>query len=171
MSPADPSCRGPRPSRNGRDGAPGRRHALVLVLALAAAACARQEEPRPSPIVQVALTVRPAEGGSAFVTYDSTGGVHGGHMPAEANPVLHEDDGSIPRDSARAIFTAAMALGDSLLYAPTPPGAGGPGTALLQITFYTGRQTNLSWPVGGEHPDPRVRALVAHLMANRIGGW
>ncbi len=136
------------------------------VLLVLAAACARPPAPPPG-LTRIELYVQmPAQQWSAFSTFRPDGWVEGGHISAG---FVHLDSTRIAGDSVRAIWEAALPV------ALEPPDTAGPtasGSAtILTLVRTDSVQVRVWWPDSSRHPDPRVRALADHLLANRAGRW
>ncbi len=138
----------------------------ALFLGVVSAACGRTPEPPPG-VSRIELQVQtPPQHWSAFSTFRPDGWVEGGHVSAG---FVHLDSTRIPGDSVRLLFEAALPLA---LHPPDSAGPGPSGSATIVTLFRTDSvSVTYWWPDGAQHPDERVRALVAHLHANRTGGW
>jgi hypothetical protein len=122
-------------------------------------------------ITSIQVQVVPPGGGQAFAEFFPDGKVRGGHLSGDSPPRVYQDEQRRGPATVRAIWTAARALGDTLLAAHVLPDSTFAGSVMLQVVFDRGPQMNLAWPFRSEHPDPRVRVLMALLMEHRTGGW
>jgi len=139
---------------------------------LAALLCIASCSPAPRPTVtRVELRLVPASG-RAWVSFDSRGVARGGHLSGGASPTVHIDTATISADSTRAMFAAVEAIGDPL-FARRGPAADSarPGTATLVISFSDSTQSQFVWTAASQPDDERVRVVLDHVVANRIGGW
>ncbi len=147
-----------------------RRAGPPALLMVAMAACSPGRPAAPPAITQVALRLLPGAG-RAWVTFDSNGVAKGGHFSGDTPPTVHIDSATIPADSARAIFAAARAIGDSLLARRGPMvDSSRSGTATLAITFSDSTQAQFVWTAESQ-PPAVVQATLEHVLANRVGGW
>lgn len=147
---------------------PRRLTRLALVLG-ACTACTRAVPARV--ITSIGITVVPAGGGRAHAEFFPDGLVRGGHLSGDPVPFVHQDEDHLDSATVAAVWTAARALGDTLLGADVPPDSTLHGYVMLEVAFDSGPPMRLTWASGAEHADARVRALVALLMDNRTGGW
>ena len=144
---------------------------LALMALLGVAACSSRPPAPPPPITRVELRLMPGTG-RAWVSFDSSGAARGGSVSGESPPRMHVDTDTIPADSVRALFGAARALGDTLLARRGPPAdSARTGTATLVVGFSDGTQAQFVWMAASQPIDPRVQAVLQHVVANRIGGW
>jgi hypothetical protein len=146
---------------------------LASGLLCAAASCGKPGPRAPSARTITSLTIIavPPGGGQANSTFLPDGTVRGGHLSGDAPPMVYQDEKHLDSATARAIWSAARALGDTLLALNVMPDSTYPGYVLLQVAFDAGPQAQIAWPFRGEHPDARVRALAALLMEHHTGGW
>jgi len=146
---------------------------LALACAVANVACgqSRPRAPAARAITSIEIIVVPPGGGQAQATFLPDGLVRGGHLSGDSPPMVYQDEKRLLSTTVRAIWTAARALGDTLLAVNVTPDSTYHGYVLLQITFDRDPMVSLLWPFRGEHADARVRALAALLMEHRTGGW
>jgi hypothetical protein len=145
--------------------------AVCSILAVAGAACSSPGRLTAQAITSIGLIVVPADAGSAQVYFAPDGAVRGGHRSGDSVPFVHQAEGRVNRATVGALWRAAHALGDSLLTRQDSVPTGGRGYNRLEIER-TGREPALIvWPVGTEHPNALVRALVRLMLAHRVGGW
>jgi len=139
-----------------------------LVALLCVAACSPAQKPE---ITRVELRLVPASG-LAWVSFDTNGVAKGGHVSGGAAPIVHIDTATIVADSTMAIFAAVRAIGDPL-FARRGPAADSSraGTATLVVSFSDDTQSQFVWTAATQPDDERVRAVLVHVVANRIGGW
>jgi hypothetical protein len=147
-----------------------------LAAALIGAAGSSCGKPAPRPpsaraITSLTIIVVPPGGGQANSTFLPDGTVRGGHLSGDPRPMVYQDEKHLDSATVKAIWTAARALGDTLLGTNVNPDSTYQGYVILQVTFDQGPMASLAWPFRGEHADARVRALVALLMEHRTGGW
>jgi hypothetical protein len=119
-------------------------------------------------LVSVGIHVVPASGGSAEFQVHRDGTVRGGHLSGDSVPFVHQDEGHLDSAVVDSLWALATAL-DSVAATASPPT--GRGYAALQLNFASGAAWSTSWPDSGQAPDPGVRAVVAWLLAHRVGGW
>ena len=122
-------------------------------------------------ITSLTIIVVPPGGGQANSTFLPDGTVRGGHLSGDPRPFVYQDEKHIDSATVKAIWSAARALGDTLLAANVIPDSTYEGYVVLQVTYDREPQANLAWPFRGAHADARVRALAALLMEHRTGGW
>ncbi|MEK7667713.1 MAG: hypothetical protein AAB409_03605 [Gemmatimonadota bacterium] len=141
-------------------------------LPLVLGACTACTRPVPARVItSIGITVVPAGGGQAHAAFFPDGLVRGGHLSGDPVPFVHQDEDRLDSATAAALWTAARALGDTLLGADVPPDSTLRGYVMHKVAFDSGPPMRLTWASGAEHADARVRALVALLMENRTGGW
>lgn len=151
-----------------------RRPLLVLaagLVAVAAAACFAPGSLAAQAITSIGLIVVPADAGSAQVYFAPDGAVRGGHRSGDSVPFVHQAEGRVSRATVGALWRAARALGDSLLTSQDSVPTGGRGYNRLEIERVGRDPAFIVWPVGTEHPNAHVRALVRLMLDHRVGGW
>ena len=142
-----------------------------LATLVTVAACSPSRPAAPPVVTMVELRLLPGDG-RAWVSFDTTGVAKGGHFSGDTPPYVHLDSASISRDSARAIFAAVRAMGDSLLARRGPPvDSSRAGPATLAVPFSDSTQAQFVWTAVSQPSDARVQVVLEHLLANRVGGW
>lgn len=146
---------------------------VALLCAATGTACGKPGTRAPSArvITSIEIIVVPPGGGQAHAEFLPDGLVRGGHLSGDPRPMVYQDEKHLDSAAVKAIWSAARALGDTLLAANVQPDSTFAGYVILRVAFDKGSQMSLAWPFRYEHPDARVRALAALLIECRTGGW
>jgi len=147
-----------------------------LAMAVVCAACASCAKPAPRAptaraITPIEIIVVPPGGDQAHANLLPDGLVRGGHLSGDSPPMVYQDEKHLDSATVTAIWATAHALGDTLFAASVLPDSTYQGYVILRVTLDKEPQMNLAWPFRSEHPDARVRALMAMLMEHRTGAW
>lgn len=120
-------------------------------------------------ITKITIHVSPGDG-YAYCEFTADGWAEGGH--ASGDPAfVHMEREQIPQKQVNAIWEAASALDTDKYGLDTSAISDCVECVELLIYYQDGQVMHLTWPFGGQHPDPKVQILAELISENNVGGW